>query len=70
MPEHVYAVTEIVGSSTKSIDDAIRNAVRTASQTLRHLNWFEVVETRGMIEGGEVGYFQVAVKIGFRHEDK
>ena len=70
MPDHVYAVTEIVGSSTKSIDDAIRNAVRTASHTLRHLNWFEVVETRGKIDGNDVGYFQVAVKIGFRHEDQ
>lgn len=70
MPDHVYAITEIVGSSTTSIDDAIRNAVRTASQTLRHLHWFEVVETRGMIEGNDVAYFQVTVKIGFRHEDK
>ena len=70
MPDHVYAVTEIVGSSSKSIDDAIRNAVRIAAQTLRNLHWFEVVETRGMIDGTEVGYFQVTVKIGFRHEDK
>ena len=69
MADHVYAVTEIVGSSTKSTDDAIRTAIKTASKTLRNLDWFEVIETRGAIQGSEVSHFQVAVKIGFRHED-
>ena len=69
MADHVYAVTEVVGSSTKSTDDAIRTAIKTASKTLRNLDWFEVTETRGAIDGGGVSHFQVAVKIGFRHED-
>ena len=69
MSDHVYAVTEIVGSSSKSIDDAIRNAIKTASKSLRNLDWFEVLETRGSIDGGEISHFQVALKIGFRHED-
>ncbi len=69
MADHVYAVTEIVGSSTKSTDDAIRTAIKTASKTLRNLDWFEVIETRGAIQAGEVSHFQVSVKIGFRHED-
>lgn len=68
MADHVYAVTEVVGSSTKSTDDAIRTAIKTASKTLRNLDWFEVTETRGAIDGGKVSHFQVAVKIGFRHE--
>jgi hypothetical protein len=68
MSNHVYAVTEVVGSSADSVQDAIRNAVRTAAKTLRHLEWFEVVEVRGRIEDGEVAHFQVGVKLGFRHE--
>jgi len=68
MSDNVYAVTEIVGSSTKSMDDAIRNAVETASQTLRNLDWFEVTGTRGHIENGRIAHFQVGVKIGFRYE--
>lgn len=68
MPDHVYSVTEIVGSSTQSVDDAIRNAVRTASGSLRRLEWFEVTEIRGHIENGEVGHFQVMLKLGFRYE--
>lgn len=68
MPDHVYSVTEIVGSSTQSVDDAIRNAVRTASGSLRRLEWFEVTEIRGHIENGDVGHFQVMLKLGFRYE--
>ena len=67
MSDNVYAVTEIVGSSAESIEAAIRHAVSTASQTLRELAWFEVIETRGHIEGGKVAHFQVTLKIGFRH---
>lgn len=67
--EHTYRVTEIVGSSPQSIDQAIRNAIARASETLRHLDWFEVIETRGHIVDGAVGHFQVTLKIGFRLED-
>jgi flavin-binding protein dodecin len=66
MSDHIYRVTELVGSSSESIDDAIRGAVRRAAQTLRGLDWFEVSEIRGHIEGGEVGHFQVGLKVGFR----
>jgi dodecin len=67
--DHTYRVTEIVGSSPESIDQAIRNAISRASATLRNLDWFEVTETRGHISGGEVGHFQVTLKVGFRLED-
>lgn len=70
MSEHVYRVSEIVGSSPNSIDEAIRNALGRASKTLRHLDWFEVTETRGGIaEDGSIGHFQVTLKVGFRLED-
>jgi flavin-binding protein dodecin len=69
MSDHVYRVTEIVGSSTKGSDDAIRNALERAKQTLRNLEWFEVVNTRGHIEDGAIGHFQVTIKVGFRLED-
>jgi flavin-binding protein dodecin len=67
--DHVYRVTEIVGSSTESTDAAIRNAIARANATLRHLDWFEVTESRGHIENGEVAHFQVTLKVGFRLED-
>lgn len=66
---HTYRVTEIIGSSSESTDQAIRNAVDRANQTLRNLAWFEVGETRGHVENGEIAHFQVAVKIGFRVDD-
>jgi dodecin len=69
MSEHIYRVTEIVGSSTESVQDAIRSGVRRAAQTLRGLDWFEVTEIRGHIEDGDVGHFQVGLKVGFRLED-
>lgn len=65
MADNVYSKTEIVGSSETSIDDAIRGAVRRASQTLRKVSWFEVAEIRGHVENGEVGHFQVTLKVGF-----
>lgn len=68
MGDHVYSVTEVYGSSGKSLDDAIRNAVSTASGTLRNLEWFEVTEIRGHIENDKVGHFQVGVKLGFRYD--
>ena len=69
MSNRTYRVTEIVGSSTESVSDAIRRAVRRASQTLRGLDWFEVTEIRGHIEEGEVQHFQVTMKVGFRLEE-
>ena len=69
MSEHVYKVIEIVGSSTSSSDDAIRNAIARASTTLTHLDWFQVVETRGHLIDGKIGHFQVTLKVGFRLED-
>lgn len=69
--DHVYAVTEVVGSSRNSLDEAVRNAVSTAQKSLRHMEWFEVTQIRGHIEpGGGVGHFQVGVKLGFRYEGK
>lgn len=62
----VYRVTEVVGTSKESVQQAVRNAVRRASETLRGLDWFQVAEVRGTIADGDVGEFQVAVKIGFR----
>jgi flavin-binding protein dodecin len=70
MSDKVYSVTEIVGSSQASIDDAIHNAVATASRSLRNLDWFEVTQVRGHIENGKVAHFQVGLKIGFRYETK
>lgn len=69
MSEHVYRVTEIVGSSPDSADAAIRNAIERAARTLRHLDWFEVTQIRGQLEEGRIGHFQVGLKVGFRLED-
>ena len=68
MSEHVYKKIELVGSSPKSIEDAIRNAIETAGETVRNLRWFEVVETRGHIEDGKIAHYQVTVKVGFTIE--
>jgi flavin-binding protein dodecin len=67
--DHTYRVTEIVGSSPESIDQAIRNAISRAGATLRNLDWFEVTETRGHIVDGDVAHFQVTLKVGFRLEE-
>ena len=69
MSDNVYSVTEIVGTSSDSIDAAIRNGVSRASRTLRNLDWFEVAEVRGHIADGEIEHFQVRLKVGFRLED-
>ena len=63
-----YRVTEVVGTSTESVQQAVRNAVRRASATLRNLDWFELSEVRGTITDGDVGEFQATVRIGFRLE--
>jgi len=68
MANHVYKLVELVGSSSKGSDDAIRNAIETAARTLRHLDWFEVTETRGQVVDGKVAHFQVTLKAGFRLE--
>jgi dodecin len=68
MEDHIYRVIQLVGSSEKSIDDAIHQAIARASKTLRELRWFEVVETRGHIEDGKVHHFQVTLKVGFTLE--
>lgn len=65
MSDHVYKVVELTGSSTESIDEAVRNAVKRASETVRNMRWFEVTDTRGHIENGEVAHWQVTLKIGF-----
>jgi len=68
MSDHVYKLVELVGSSTVSSDDAIRNAIETAGKTLRHVDWFEVTESRGHVADGKVAHFQVTLKVGFRLE--
>jgi len=69
MSNHVYRLTEVVGSSPTSVDDAIRTAVRKAAQTVRNIEWFEAQEVRGQVVDGDVAYYQVRVKIGFRVDD-
>ena len=69
MADRTYRVTEIVGTSPDGIEPAVRNALRRAAQTLRHLDWFEVTEIRGQLDGGEIAHFQVGMKVGFRLED-
>ncbi|MEZ5116788.1 MAG: dodecin family protein [Candidatus Nanopelagicales bacterium] len=69
MANRTYRLTEIVGTSDASLDDAVRNGISRAGQTLRHLDWFEVTQIRGYIRNGEVDHFQVSMKVGFRLED-
>ena len=66
MSDHVYRLTEVVGSSQSSVDDAVRTAVRKAAETVRNIEWFEAREIRGQVVDGDVAYFQVTVKLGFR----
>jgi flavin-binding protein dodecin len=70
MSDHTYRVTEIVGTSPDSVQQAIRNGVARAAQTLRNLDWFEATEIRGHIADGEIKHFQVTMKVGFRLEDE
>jgi dodecin len=67
---NVYAISEVVGTSDKSIEDAIDQAIGVAGQSIRNLDWFEVSELRGHIQNGRVAHYQVAVKLGFRYEAK
>ncbi len=67
--EHVYRKTELVGSSTTSISDAIETAIARAAKTLRHLEWFEVTDIRGHVQAGKVAHYQVSLKVGFRVDE-
>lgn len=67
--DHTYKVIEIVGSSTEGIDDAVRTGIKRASKNVDELKWFEVVETRGWIDGSDVGHWQVKMKVGFTLKD-
>lgn len=67
---HIYKIVELAGSSPDSIDDAIRAAISRAGRSLRNLRWFEVLQTRGHVENGEVSHFQVVIKAGFTLEDE
>jgi flavin-binding protein dodecin len=69
MSEHVYKMLELTGSSTTSIEDAVQNAIAKAAKTVRRMQWFQVLETRGHIEGNAVSHWQVTVKVGFTLED-
>lgn len=69
MTDRTYRVTEIVGTSPESIDAAVRNGLRRAGATLRHLDWFEVTEIRGQLQDGAIAHIQVGMKVGFRLED-
>jgi flavin-binding protein dodecin len=66
---NVYKMTELVGTSSKGFDDAVKEAVERASKTIRHMGWFEVVDQRGLIKEGQVAEFQVTLKVGFKLED-
>ena len=68
MSDHVYRLSEIVGSSATSVDDAIRTAITKAAETVRNIEWFQTSEIRGQVVDGAVAYFQVTVKFGFRIE--
>ncbi|MBI3757259.1 MAG: dodecin domain-containing protein [Deltaproteobacteria bacterium] len=66
MQEKTYKLIELVGVSSTSIEDAVQNAIARANQTLKNLDWFEIVETRGLIQEGKINQFQVKLKVGFR----
>ena len=66
MQDKVYKIIELVGASSTSIEDAVQSAIARANQTLKNLDWFEVIETRGLIQDGKVNQFQVKLKVGFR----
>ena len=70
MSDHIYKTIELVGSSSRSVEDAVQKAVAKASETVRNLRWFQVLETRGHIEGGKVAHWQVTLKLGFTLEDE
>jgi flavin-binding protein dodecin len=70
MADHVYKTIELVGSSTRGVEDAVQKAIGKAAETVRNLRWFEVLDTRGHIEKGKVAHWQVTLKLGFTLEDE
>lgn len=70
MSDHVYSVTEIIGTSKISVEDAVRHGVETAAKTLRNLEWLEVTQIKGHIVDGSVEHYQVCMKLGLRYEPK
>jgi dodecin len=68
MPDHVYKTIELVGSSTRGMEDAVQKAIAKAAETVRNLRWFQVLDTRGHIEAGKVAHWQVTLKLGFTLE--
>lgn len=69
MADHVYKIVELTGSSTTGTDDAVRNAIARAAETIRNMRWFEVEETRGYIDNNQVAHWQVTIKVGFTLEE-
>ena len=69
MASHTYKLIELVGTSPTSSDDAIRSAIEKASATVKHIDWYQVIESRGHVENGRVAHYQVSIKVGFRIED-
>jgi flavin-binding protein dodecin len=69
MTAHTYKIIELVGSSPNGTDEAIRNAIAKAAQTIKHMDWYEVIESRGHIVNGQIQHYQVTIKVGFRIED-
>lgn len=69
MPSHTYKIIELVGSSPNGTDEAIRNAISKASLTVKHMDWFQVTDTRGHIGDGKISHYQVTLKVGFRIEE-
>ena len=70
MADSTYKVTEVVGTSTESLAQAVRNGVTKTAETVRNLDWFEVTQVRGQVKDGQVEHFQVGIKVGFRLEDE
>ena len=69
MTDHVYKLIELTGSSTTTIEDAVHNAIAKAGKTMRNMHWFQIIDTRGHIDGSKVAHWQVTLKIGFTLED-
>jgi dodecin len=69
MVAHTYKLIELVGTSPTSSDEAVRNAIQKAAVTIKHIDWFQVIESRGHVENDRVAHFQVTIKVGFRIEE-
>jgi dodecin len=69
LADNIYKIIELTGSSHTSVEDAVRKAVAKAAETVRHMRWFQIEDTRGYIENGEIAYWQVTIKIGFTLEE-